>query len=842
MKKMKVLKMLRKPFAAAMTMVMILSCFTPIHADSTKTAEEIVAEMSLEQKIAQMIMPSFRYWTVDGKVVGFPELNDPVRECIKKHGFGGVIVFAENIQGTEQTVRLIDDMQRTSVSGGNLPLLIAADQEGGRVSRLATGTSMSGNMSLGALNDKNTAEEYARIMGSELNAVGINVDFAPVMDVNNNPANPVINIRSFSSDPQIAADMGEGFINGLHDEGVMTALKHFPGHGDTGTDSHTGLPCIDKSYDEIKNLELIPFKRGIDAGSEMIMTAHIQFPQIEKETYTSIKTGEKIALPATLSKTMITDVLRGDMGFDGIVVTDSLHMAAINENFKMEDTAKLAINAGVDMLLIPFYVMNEEDVAKIDDYINSIADMVKNGEINEDTITRSAERIVRLKLKKGLVEYNENVDEKVKNAKQILGCKAHHDKELEIAAKAITIVKNDNNVFPADLDENEKAVVFCYGDDYFPGVEYGENVLKDNGVIPENADIEVCSFYEAKFADYKDKVKDAKYMIIDDVMASLKNIDPNGDMAKFINEALSYAKENNIPSALMSMYMPYDVARYQNADAIFAVYSSKAMTEIPTELDGENSTYGPGYTAALCAAFGYIEPEGRLPVDIYELEDNSYSDKILYNIGYGLNYEKPIDESSTETTVEFTTESTTETTTKAAGSDSGPEKTTERKTKSSGDGKSSSKASSVKENDETKETKEGETEKAAESNTKETKEVILQIGNSKMTVNGKEVGLDAPPVIEENRTLVPIRAIIEALDGDVQWEGTSKTADITSGKGNKVTLTANSDMAYCDGKAKELDTKLVILNGRIMLPIRFVAENFGYSVDWNESEKIITIN
>ncbi|MBR1736022.1 MAG: hypothetical protein IJ736_03250, partial [Firmicutes bacterium] len=257
--------------------------------ENANKAAEIVSKMTLEQKIAQMLMPAFRYWENNGKVEGVPVLNDDMRNCIKNHGFGGVIVFSENIQGTEQTVRLIDDMQNASVSGGNLPLLIAADQEGGRVARLATGTSMSGNMSLGALNDKRTAKEYAKIIGSELNAIGINVDFAPVMDVNNNPNNPVINIRSFSSDPNIVADMGEAFIEGLHEEGISTALKHFPGHGDTGTDSHTGLPCIDKTYDEIKKLELVPFKRGIETNSDMIMTAHIQFPQIEKETYTSIK-------------------------------------------------------------------------------------------------------------------------------------------------------------------------------------------------------------------------------------------------------------------------------------------------------------------------------------------------------------------------------------------------------------------------------------------------------------------------------------------------------------------------------------------------------------------------
>ena len=816
----------------------VLSGLALVYNDeNANTAAEIVAKMTLEQKIAQMLMPSFRYWKNGDKIGDVPVLNDEMRNCIKNHGFGGVIVFAENIKGTEQTIRLIDDMQNASVSGGNLPLLIATDQEGGRVTRLATGTSMPGNMSLGALNDKNSAKEYAEIMGSELSAVGINVDFAPVVDVNNAPNNPVINIRSFSSDPDIVADMGQAFIEGLHEEGVITALKHFPGHGDTGTDSHTGLPRIDKTYSEIKKLELVPFKRGIDANSEMIMTAHIQFPQIEKETYTSIKTGEKINLPATLSKTMITDILREDMGYNGVVVTDSLDMASIKDHFTLEDTAKLAINADVDLLLIPFYMMNAQDIAKIDEYIDSIADMVKNNEIDEATITRSAERIVSLKLERGLSEYNEDVEQKIKDAKKIVGSKEHHDRELEIAAKAVTILKNDNNVFPAKLGENEKAVVFCAAEDYFEGVKYGKQILKENNIIPESADIEVYSLENASFDEFKDKVKGAKYMIVDNVMTSLNSIDPSGSTVKFINSALSYAKENNIPSAVMSMFMPYDVARYQNADALFAVYSSKNMPSIPTEFAGETKSYGPGYTAAVCAAFNYIEPQGKLPVDIYELDNNNYSDKILYNIGYGLSYEKHEQESISEVTTEET-----------AG-ENNTEKNTAKESKS-GDrtgGNSSHKGLIVynrdnsSSNDSVSQYSTEKNEKGDINNApiKESKEIIMQVGNDIMTIDGIEVKLDSAPVIVDNQTLVPIRAIVEAFDCDVQWNDLEKTATVTDKSGRKTVFTVNDNTAYCNNEPKKIDTPPVIINSRMMLSIGFISENFGYTV--NRNEKQITI-
>ena len=199
------------------------------------------------------------------------------------------------------------------------------------------------------------------------------------------------------------------------------------------------------------------------------------------------------------------------------------------------------------------------------------------------------------------------------------------------------------------------------------------------------------------------------------------------------------------------------------------------MPEIPTELDGETPSYGPGYTAALCTAFGYTEPQGKLPVDIYELDDDRYSDKILYNIGYGLRYKNHNQEDTSEKT------------------------------------------------------------------TKEDKEVILQIGNDIMTINGIEMKLDSAPVIVNNKTLMPIRAIVEAFDCDVQWNGLEKAATITDDNGQKIKLAVNSGTAYCSNKIKQIDTPPVIINNRMMLSINFVAQNFGYTVDWNENEKQIII-
>ncbi|MBQ1340243.1 MAG: beta-hexosaminidase, partial [Ruminococcus sp.] len=241
--------------------------------NSVKSIDQMVSEMTTEQKIEQMIMLSLRPWNENGKNTHVTSLNDVHKKLIEEHNFVGICLFADNITSTTQTVALTSEIQQAAMnSDTGIPMLISADQEGGSIYRLGTGTPTSGNMALGATGDPSLAYENASIIGSEIKALGINTDLAPVLDVNNNPSNPVINIRSFSSDPELVRKMGMEYINGLQSKGVITTSKHFPGHGDTATDSHTGLPLIDKSYDDLKKLELVPYTDAVSV-TDMIMTA-----------------------------------------------------------------------------------------------------------------------------------------------------------------------------------------------------------------------------------------------------------------------------------------------------------------------------------------------------------------------------------------------------------------------------------------------------------------------------------------------------------------------------------------------------------------------------------------
>ena len=525
-----------------------------------------------------------------------------------------------------------------------IPMLITTDQEGGNITRLVTGTMTSGNMALGAAGDEQSAWDNAAIIGSELAALGINTDYGPDADVNNNPANPVINVRSFSSDPELVAKLALAYVKGLESEGVVSTAKHYPGHGDTDTDSHTGLPLIDKSYDELKQMELVPFN-AVSGEVDMIMTAHIQFPQIETATYTSIDNGEEIYLPATLSKTMIKDVLRGDIGYNGVVTTDGMPMDAINVNFDKTDAAVLAINADVDILLEPIVTHDANGIAALEEYIAKLVAAVNDGRIAESELDDSVVRIIELKLEKGIITA-EPAD--AAKAKTIVGSKEHHEKELEVAERGITLLKNDDNILPLVMQENEKVAYFYPYAGEENTMTFALDRLKADGIIPDSVSAECHAFTENSASDdyeglandvagYEEMIKGCRAVIIATETYRTGNMDRTDEtrawQAVFSDEMTALAHKNGIKVVHLSMHLPYD------ADALLCAYCGQDMPVIPTEYNGDTQTYGVNYPAALITVFGGSTPTGKLPVDLPEyVEGVGYTDEIVFPIGYGLTF------------------------------------------------------------------------------------------------------------------------------------------------------------------------------------------------------------
>ena len=606
------------------------------------TPEEICADMTLREKIGQMLMPDFRKYGADESPV--TELSEAQIAAIRAHHFGGIILFAENMQDAEQTVKLIDAMQSANAQGGRTGLLIGADCEGGQINRLSMGTTLCGNMALGAADSEELTRQASGIIGEELSALGINTGFAPSLDVNNNPANPVIGVRSFSDDPERVAKLGDAFIQGFRNKGVIPAVKHFPGHGDTAVDSHTGLPLIDKSMARLEECELFPFRAQVSKDVDILMTAHIQFPQIETDTYPSKADGAEISLPATLSDDIIQKFLRGGLGYDGVVITDAMNMDAIKANFDPMDAARLAINAGVDMLLMPVETITDEDLNGIFDYISGIEAMVKSGDIPEARIDESVMRILKLKERCGLLAplspAAEETEARAKAAAEMLGSEKHHDLEWNITKQTVTLVKNEDALLP--LDGNSKTVMLCPYESELNSLEYAAERLKADGVLPQDVQIECRCYADASPEEIDKLIDGAETVVAVSALYSASELDPtseDGAAAKYLDALLEKAEENDAAFVLVSAQLPYDIARYTDADAAVACYLAKGMAEKPGDFSGTTVAYGPNLIAAIYTIFGGNEPTGTLPVNIPEIDEHyQFSTDILYKRGTGLTY------------------------------------------------------------------------------------------------------------------------------------------------------------------------------------------------------------
>lgn len=609
-------------------------------AAASGRASEILSGMTLEEKAGQMIIADFRSWKENPEdenaaAVNVTELPEAVEEAIRNDYFGGIILFAENCSENDKTISLVHQMQQANAESGcadPVPLLIATDQEGGAVTRLGEGTVWPGNMALAATGDPENAKTAAYGIGMELKALGINTDFAPVVDVNNDPRNPVIGVRSFSDDPQVVEEYGVSFLAGLQESGTISSLKHFPGHGDVETDSHTGFPVVNKTCDELKECELIPFKAAIDAGADMVMTAHIQYPKIDDRTYTSISTGEEVYYPATLSDRILKDILRDDLGFEGVIVSDALNMAAIADNFALEDVTLMALNAGIDMFLMPVPVTDRASLAALEAFIQNICDKVADGTIPESRLDESVLRILEMKEKHGLLDEVSApaADTDTSTLSELVGSSGNHELDWELCKKSIKLLKNENDVLPLKPAAGENVLFLYTAASRIASADYAYQRLTDEGVLSGEVTFNsmVCSADTAD--ECETAVSNADYVVAVSTIFSTGELDPAGDSGKvsaILDSLLQKTKEENKPFVVISSYLPYDAARYTGADAILLTFGSKPLRALP---EG-NASVALNIPAAVCGIFGEFEFSGKLPADIPALDDKyQLTDEILY--------------------------------------------------------------------------------------------------------------------------------------------------------------------------------------------------------------------
>ena len=582
----------------------------------------ILASMSTKEKVTQMIMPSIRNYNSSNVTT----LNDDLKKMFVDNSFAGVILFSENIESKEQTVDLINSIQEAN-KNASTRMFIAIDQEGGSIARMNFTTRMVGNMALGATDNSKYSKDASKVIGSELKSLGFNLNFAPVVDVNSNPSNPVIGTRSFSDDPLVVSSFGKEYIRGMHDNGIMTSIKHFMGHGDTSIDSHTGLPTINKSFEELKNFELVPFIDNF-SNTDMIMSAHIQYPLVDSEKYVSSKTGEELILPATLSHKIITDVLRNELKYDGVVITDSMVMDAIDKYFNSLESAKLAINAGVDIILMPIEITNIDSINNLDNYINEIVKMVDNNEISIDRINESVTRILKLKYKYDLLKEYDESDIKVDE----IGSKENHDKEWDVALNSITLLKNDNDLLPL----NDEKVLIMYSDsNQVDSINYALRKLNKN--------VNIMNYSDAGAVNIEQIMDEYDVVVIISNMYNVNQLNPNlseGVYSRFIDNVIGGMHSKSKKVVILSTELPYEVSRYVDVDVSMLCYNSE-IGEMFDDSVGSNIKYNPNIAASIYTIFGGNKPVGKLPVNIPKLDSNfNFTNDILYKRKAGLKYNR----------------------------------------------------------------------------------------------------------------------------------------------------------------------------------------------------------
>ena len=623
--------------ALALALALALSGAVPAMAESADISDTL-AGMSLRDKLAQMMYFSPRGWKDDPESEEPAEnvrtLNPTLRQYIVDHRFGGMLLFAENFGDAEQTLRLVSDMQAANREGGGVPMLIAVDQEGGRIARLGFSTNGIGNMALAATGDPANARATGQLFGEELGLLGINVDFAPVVDVNDNPANPVIGDRSFGDDPAKVAEYGVAYMEGLHETGIIATLKHFPGHGNTDTDSHTGLPLVNRTREELLSNELIPFKAAIDAGAEMVMTAHIQFPQVEPQTYTSITTEEEVYIPATMSKIILTDILRGELGFDGVIVADALEMSSIWDNYALDDVLSMTIGAGCDMLIVP-PVWDASGLETIDNMLDRAVALCESGDIDVARVDDSVRRILALKQKYGLLDVTDFTvtDAQVAAAVANCGSVEHRQRAWDMACDALTLLKNENDAFPLHVGAGEKTLVLFTAATRAGSAAIAQKILEDMGALPDGAALESMTIEPDTAEACMEAAKSADHVLLVSRAWAANCLDPatdNGYPVGVVNQIIDALHADGKPAIVISAQLPYDAACFPEADAILLAYSSSVIRGMLPD-SGEGSAYTPNLPAAICAALGAVTPGGKLPVNIPALDEAYHlTDAILY--------------------------------------------------------------------------------------------------------------------------------------------------------------------------------------------------------------------
>ncbi|MEA5077633.1 MAG: glycoside hydrolase family 3 N-terminal domain-containing protein [Anaerolineaceae bacterium] len=521
--------------------------------------------MELDQNLGQKLMLAF---------VGHEDIPEEMKKTIRELRPAGFTLFrANNIDSPQQLRHLTEHLQKEAEVVGLPPFLIGTDQEGGQLMAIGEGTPLPGNMALGATGSEDLAYQAGQVLGRELSALGLNLDYAPCADVNINPRNPVVGVRSFGEDPAEVARLTAAMIRGIQSEGVAATAKHFPGHGDVAVDSHVNMPVVDQSLDQIRKAALPPFEAAIASDCKVIMTAHLGLPQIETNR----------TLPATLSKTIMTDLLRHTLGFEGVIITDAMDMHAILQGEALVDQTALAVAAGADLLLMTANAEDHQRAAR------GMQKALSEGMVSREEVLQSIQRVLNLKF------WARNHARRY--GLEVLNCEQHRKIADEIADRSITLVKDHKRLLPLRLQPEDKVAVIV------PQPENLTPADTSSYIIPQLAGelhkIHANTVQHLIPLDPPQEIIEQLIKEVDDVdvvvIGTINAANSAGQVA--LVDALQASGKKLI---VVAMRLPYDLAAFPQVDCYMCTYG----------------ILEPSMRAAARALFGQIPFQGKLPVTL----------------------------------------------------------------------------------------------------------------------------------------------------------------------------------------------------------------------------------
>ncbi|PWA03244.1 hypothetical protein BB558_000612 [Smittium angustum] len=610
---------------------------------NSREINEIIENMTLRDKVFQKIIPSFKYWKntnrnqwndIQNTVLPLTQINAQVAGMLRSYNFCGINLENENVISATQATTFTYELQKANLISNPVPLLIVSTKGGGsRENRISLGSIGPGNMAIGAAMNETYASLCSQYAASEIGSIGVKLNLGLSCDVNSDPTNPSAGVSSFSMDPDEVTKLSFEAMRGVQSMHVACSAKHFPGGGDVVKDPDSGFSVCSKNTTQLEKTELQPFFGLIGNGMDVVVASHIQVPSLDDTAIPNDINGTMVVVPASLSKTIVTEKLRTQMGFNGVVISQEIDVPEMRDNFNVENIVSMAFKAGVDIINLPTEIVNLTQTTIFDTIYSKISSEIQSGNYTMDELDSSVRRIMAFKNKYGVFRITTGgLQQRIDQSIRVFGRQESLDLQNIVCRESITVVKNYNGIgIPFSNDNSNNVLVFMPDQKQCDSVQ---KTVKSSGI---NGNFKFFAYQDMVYNSTWDSVINGCTHVVvgsqvgvnnppnDGVNILKDDQDPNNSKYCFPLKVVDACSSANKLVSVISLDSPYDIANFENADSIICAYGAEGL-----DSDGNQ---GPNISAAIQTVFGKSEPKGKLPTDVMDPIDKT---KVVYTKGTGL--------------------------------------------------------------------------------------------------------------------------------------------------------------------------------------------------------------